>query len=309
MNIICSKCGGTHIMCEAMIEPNTKKFEHYTDESFLYGWCDDCQTGTILTDVDEVKNDMKAQYRVFKESYGIEPQYANCRIAWKDDRKQDDVKIMLSAELAGDDIFYNCNSLNGLLSLAECGKEDFIITQCYGFATRTEKERLEQQTFEYEVEDKTISMTGKEIMDFYGEHYGLNGEEMQRYAARNACLIKYYKESDAPLLDSLLVKKLLGKEGVMETGETENFKLQLFFLWHVTIKKEDDTCYKPFRYVMDARCLDNMQSFGRRYTSLEAALLHCLNGFNENANIPDRYRSTNEYISKQRQKGGELWYK
>ena len=72
MSIICSKCGGTHIMCEAMIEPNTKKFDHYTDESFLYGWCDDCHMGTILTDVDEVKNDMDARYRVFKESYGVE---------------------------------------------------------------------------------------------------------------------------------------------------------------------------------------------------------------------------------------------
>lgn len=120
-------------MCEAMIEPNTKKFCHYTDESFLYGWCDDCQRGTILTDVDEVKKDMEARYRVFKESHGIEPQYANCWIARKDDRQQDDVKIMLSAGLDGDGVFYNCNSLNGLLSLAEYGKEDFIITQCYSF--------------------------------------------------------------------------------------------------------------------------------------------------------------------------------
>lgn len=51
MNIICSKCGGTDILCEAMIDPNTKKFSHYTDESFLYGWCNDCWKGTILTEV------------------------------------------------------------------------------------------------------------------------------------------------------------------------------------------------------------------------------------------------------------------
>lgn len=292
-------------MCEAMINPNTKKFDHYTDESFLYGWCNDCHTGTVLTDVDEVKNDMKARYRVFKESYGVEPLYANCRIVWKDDGKQNDVKIMLSAGLDGDDTFFNCSSPNGLLSLAECGMEDFIITRCHGFAMLTEKERLERQTFEYEVEGKAISMTGKEIMDFYGEHYGLRGEEMERYAARNACLAKYYKESDVPLLDSSLVKKLLDKEELMKGGETESFKLQLFFIWHVTIKKEDDTRYKPFRYMTDARCLDNMQSFGRRYITLEIALLHCLNGFNENANISDRYRSTGEYISGQKREGGE----
>lgn len=86
-------------------------------------------------------------------------------------------------------------------------------------------------------------------------------------------------------------------------------KTATFLFMAVTIRKEDDTNYKPFRYVMDACCLDNMQSFGRRYVSLEAALLHCLNGFNENANIPDRYSSTGEYISKQKQKEGELWHR
>lgn len=307
MSIICSRCGGTNIMCEAMIEPNTKKFDHYTDESFLYGWCDDCQTGTRLTDVDEVKNDISKQYLVFKESYGIEPQYADCRIVWKEDRKEDDVRIMLSADtgLEGDGAFYNCNSLNGLISLAGYGKEDFIVTKCNCFAVLTEKEMLERQTYEYEVEDKVISMTGKEIIDFYGEHNRLCGEEMERYAARNACLTKYYKESDVPLLDSPLAKKLLDKEKFMKKGETISFKLQLFFLWHVTIEKENDTRYKPFRYMTDARCLDNMQSFGRRYITLETALLHCLNGFNENANIADRYRSIDEYMFRQKRKGGK----
>lgn len=38
MNVICNKCGGVNITCEAMIDHNTKRFDHYTDESFLYGW-------------------------------------------------------------------------------------------------------------------------------------------------------------------------------------------------------------------------------------------------------------------------------
>lgn len=298
MSIVCSKCGGTNIMCEAMIEPNTKKFEHYTDESFLHGWCNNCQAGTIITDVDEIKNDMLQQYRVFKESYGIEPQYTDCRIVWKDNRDHYDVRIMLSAGLDGDDIFYNCNSLNNLLSLVEYGSEDFMIMKCHGFAKLTEKEMLERKNYEYKVKDKIISITGKEIIDFYGERYGLKEKEMEDYAARYACLIKYYKESDTPLLEPFLVKGLLNKEKGMKKGGTENFKLQLTFLWYVTIKKEDDPIYKPFKYIMDAHCLDNIQSFVRRYTALENALLHCLNEFNENANIPDRYRSINEYISK-----------
>lgn len=296
MNIICSKCGGTNIMCEAMIEPNTKKFDHYTDESFLHGWCNDCHTGTVLTDVDEVKNNMSKQYLVFKEPYGIEPQYTNCRIVWKDDREQEDVKIMLSAGLDGEDVFYNCNSLNGLLSLAECGNEDFIITECYGFAVLTEKERLERQTYEYEINGRIVSVTGKEVVSLYGEHYGLKKEEMERYAARKACFVKYYKESGIPLLDPSLVKKLLDEDKPIEHGKTRSFKLQLSFLWHVTIKIEDKSIYKHFKYIIDAQCLDNMQYLGRRCVTLEVALLHCLNEFNENANIPNRYHSIDEYM-------------
>lgn len=37
MNVICTKCGGTKVSCEAMIDPNTKEFHNYTDESFQYG--------------------------------------------------------------------------------------------------------------------------------------------------------------------------------------------------------------------------------------------------------------------------------
>lgn len=69
MSIICSRCDGTNIMCEAMIEPNTKKFCHYTDESFLYGWCNDCWKGTVLTDVEEVKNYITTEYQIFVESF------------------------------------------------------------------------------------------------------------------------------------------------------------------------------------------------------------------------------------------------
>lgn len=280
-----------------MIDPNTKDFQHYTHDSFLRGWCNDCWTGTVLTDVDKVKNDISKQYMIFKESYGTEPQYADCLITWNNG-KQDYMKIMLSAESSSkdDDTSYCCNNLDGLLALAEGSCEKFIVTKCHILAILTKKEELERQIFKYQIEDKTISVTGKEVIDFYENNYGLKKEEAERYAARNTCLIKYYKESDAPLLNHLLVKKLLDKENKMKKGETENFKLQLTFLWHVTIRKEDGSICKPFKYMMNARCLDNIQSFSYRYTTLEEALLHCLNGFNENANIPDRYHSATEYI-------------
>ena len=51
MSVICSKCGCADVLCEAMINPNTKVFENYTGESFLYGWCNVCQTGRTLTEL------------------------------------------------------------------------------------------------------------------------------------------------------------------------------------------------------------------------------------------------------------------
>ena len=64
----------------------------------------------------------------------------------------------------------------------------------------------------------------------------------------------------------------------------------------VKITKEDNPEYAPYRYTLNAYCLDNPQCFNRRYTTLEKALLHCLNGFNENAAIKDRYHSIGEYL-------------
>lgn len=58
-----------------------------------------------------------------------------------------------------------------------------------------------------------------------------------------------------------------------------------------------DQMYAPFKYAVNAYCLDNIQTFDRRYVTLEDALLHCLNGFNENANIPNRYKSIGHYLS------------
>ena len=67
MNVICTKCGGTKVSCEAMIDPNTKEFHNYTDESFQYGWCGKCGHGTVLTDTDEVKEEIDRIYQRYVE--------------------------------------------------------------------------------------------------------------------------------------------------------------------------------------------------------------------------------------------------
>lgn len=134
MSVICSKCGCADVLCEAMINPNTKVFENYTDESFLYGWCNVCQTGRTLTDVEDVKAIIDNNFSKFCEKNGCEPGYVICTIVWKDDNGCEEVKIKMSSDSRDDDdFFFYCDSLTELKALCDCGGEDFIIIGFIGF--------------------------------------------------------------------------------------------------------------------------------------------------------------------------------
>lgn len=84
----------------------------------------------------------------------------------------------------------------------------------------------------------------------------------------------------------------------MKNGESDGFRLQLDFRWYVELRKEDESRVAPVKKAVEAYCLDNIQRFSLRYVCMEKALLDCLNGFNENAAIPDRYTSIQDYFSK-----------
>ena len=128
MSVICSKCGCADVLCEAMINPNTKVFENYTDESFLYGWCNVCQTCRTLTDVEDVKAIIDNNFSKFCEKNGCEPGYVICTIVWKDDNGCEEVKIKMSSDSRDDDdFFFYCDSLTELKALCDCGGEDFIL--------------------------------------------------------------------------------------------------------------------------------------------------------------------------------------
>lgn len=134
MKVICTKCGCTDVSCEATINPNTKEFKDYTDESFLYGWCENCKTGVIISDTDEIQEEIQKEFDEFVKNNGKEPHYANCEIVWKDTDGSQEVKIQLSGDTGeDDDIFFYCQSLNGLKSLATFGCEDFIVTEINSF--------------------------------------------------------------------------------------------------------------------------------------------------------------------------------
>lgn len=69
-NVICCKCGGNHVICNAFINPNTKQFYNYDDESFLYGWCEKCDNYTILCDIEAVKNDIENGFKRLSKDTG-----------------------------------------------------------------------------------------------------------------------------------------------------------------------------------------------------------------------------------------------
>ena len=152
------------------------------------------------------------------------------------------------------------------------------------------------KTYEYQFGEEKIVVTEDEVRLFYPEEYRLTEQDIEQFAGYHTAERKYYRMDDCRLTPEL-VRRLLDEEHLMKAGESDSFTIQLYFLWHVRIRKEPANL-APFKYALNACCLDNIQSFSRRYTTLEKALLHCLNGFNENAAVRDRYQSLQEYFHK-----------
>lgn len=73
MKVICTRCGGTNIACEAIVNPNTGKIIDYLDESFMHANCGDCKEEVVITDVDRVKKDIDSMFFKFVKKNGKEP--------------------------------------------------------------------------------------------------------------------------------------------------------------------------------------------------------------------------------------------
>lgn len=152
------------------------------------------------------------------------------------------------------------------------------------------------KTYEYQFGEEIIGVTENEVRIFYPEEYRLTEQDIERFAAYHTAECKYYRKGNCRLTPEL-VRRLLDEDHLMKTGESNCFTIQLYFLWHVRIRKEPESL-APFRYALEAYCLDNIQTFSRRYTTLERALLYSLNGLNENATVQNSYQSLQEYFHK-----------
>lgn len=62
MSIICTRCGGTQVVCEATINPNTKVITEISDDSLQFGRCETCKVRSVLTDVEKTKAAIKSGF-------------------------------------------------------------------------------------------------------------------------------------------------------------------------------------------------------------------------------------------------------
>ena len=139
MCVICTKCGRTNVACEAMVNPNGKVWVTFYENSFANGYCYDCKNYVVLSDVDAVKIPIEHQYKEYLKEHKREPLYASCDIVWTDAEKPcspENVIIKLSSEIIeseDDRIFFYCNGIEELKSLADFTGEDFTIVDFYNF--------------------------------------------------------------------------------------------------------------------------------------------------------------------------------
>lgn len=155
----------------------------------------------------------------------------------------------------------------------------------------------ENNTYTFEFGRETIHVTSKEVREFYPADHQLTENDIAQFAAERTAMAKYHSCGTQDL-DVNMVKRLLDEEVLMKNGESDSAMVHSQLRWFIRIRKEAYERYAPFKYSVEADCLDNIQTFKRRYSTLEEAILHCLNGFNENPDIPGTYHSISEFLKK-----------
>lgn len=136
MGYICTRCGGTNVSCEAIVNPNTGKIIDYFDGAFMHAICSDCENEVVISNVEGVKYEIDLRFLEFVERTGKEPEYVECQIVWKETGDDKRVTIKLSLSINDDDndaVFYDCNGIESFQQLAEYGMGEFIVTHCWNF--------------------------------------------------------------------------------------------------------------------------------------------------------------------------------
>ena len=95
---------------------------------------------------EEIKKEIREKYQEYRTEKGHEPHFLECIIRWNDTLETLETRIALDMDSdteMDDEIFFYCDTLDSLLSLADRSGEDFVIAGCFGFG---EYEELLQTT-------------------------------------------------------------------------------------------------------------------------------------------------------------------
>ena len=90
---------------------------------------------------EEVRKEIGGRYLEYYTKKGHDPHYADCMIRWNDTLETTGARIALTMDTGtekDDEIFFYCDSLNDLKSLADKGGEGFVIAGCIGFGAYEE---------------------------------------------------------------------------------------------------------------------------------------------------------------------------
>lgn len=133
MSIVCSICGGTDVMCAAVVNPNTKEFLDFGYEAFLDGQCNVC--GNVpLTDPNEVQADIEKLWAEHLAKHGQVPRYAYCGIVQLNNEGVERRFIRIGKQTQPEPtkkVFACCDNLAALKALAfpdlKSGREFTVI--------------------------------------------------------------------------------------------------------------------------------------------------------------------------------------
>lgn len=85
---------------------------------------------------EEIKKEIREKYQDYRTEKGREPHFLECIIRWNDTLETLETRIALDMDSdteMDDEIFFYCDTLDSLLSLADRSGEDFVIAGCFGF--------------------------------------------------------------------------------------------------------------------------------------------------------------------------------
>lgn len=140
MSVVCSICGGTHITCAAIVDPNTRQFIDFGYEAWLDGQCDNCGN-VILTDPEKVQDEIDCQYRLYKSKHPAEPRFV--LVEYVDTSNYEGSQkgyVKLGNKTSGDSsrIIAFCNSIEEFNAMTVPSEtREFTIIGCSGFQRET----------------------------------------------------------------------------------------------------------------------------------------------------------------------------